>query len=189
MTITAYQQTRAGQLTTVTVSSDLDPLDGAITYYWYFDGTYLGHSASPSHTFCLREGDQGRAEVVDTQDPDFDPLTEGPAGWPSRRTVFWTASIDATVVSYRVDQQEGAGPWTTIAVVPHDPLRWSCTVLTGRLVDLVEYTFRVVPLDAAGNEGTPLAIGPEKVVRTPDAPDFTATLDPETAKVTFAEQP
>ena len=209
MTITAYQQTRAGQTTLVTVTSDLV---GAVTYYWYFDGVYLGKSASPSRSLHLREGDQGRVEVLDSQDPDFDPLSEGPADWPARRTIHWTASIDPSVAAYRVDQREAsgrpgpaaiggfvgllawllawkslAGPWVPIAVVPHDPLRWSYAITTGRLIDLVEYAWRVVPLDAAGNEGTAAVIGPEKIVRTPDAPDFTAAFDAETGKITFTE--
>jgi hypothetical protein len=60
-------------------------------------------------------------------------------------------------------------------------------VTTPRLDDLTTYTWRVIPIDAVGNEGTPLEIESESVVRRPDPPAFTATFDDGTSTVEFAE--
>jgi len=184
MAITAYTLTRLGEVTTVTVTSDLA---GTIYYHWYTDGCYVGGGQSASRSFYLGLSDQTRVEVVDTNDADFDPVAGAPAGWPARRTLWWVRSIEADVASYRVEQKLGAGDWSTLAIVHDRPEAWDYAVMTDRLDDLSDYTWRVVPVDAAGNDGTPFTIGPEQIVRTPDAPNFTITFDAGTTKVTFAE--
>ncbi len=76
--------------------------------------------------------------------------------------------------------------WETIGIVPHDEAQWVYSLLSPRLDDLADAEFRVVPVDKAGNDGTALALSAERIVRTPDAPDFTATFDSGTTKITFA---
>ena len=88
---------------------------------------------------------------------------------------------------YRVEQKLGAGDWETLRIVPQVADQWAYSLLTDRLDDLSSYTWRVIPVDAAGNDGTAITIGAELIVRTPDAPDFTATFDSGTTKVTFDE--
>jgi len=80
----------------------------------------------------------------------------------------------------------GAFAWETIGIVPHDDAQWVYSLLSPRLDDLADAEFRVVPVDKAGNDGTALALSSERVVRTPDGPDFTVTFDSGTTKVTFA---
>ena len=91
------------------------------------------------------------------------------------------------VRTYRVDQRQSLGEWETIAEVASLGSTWEYSCVTPRLQDLATYEWRVVPIDAVGNEGTPLVIDSESVVRRPDPPAFTATSDDGTARVTFSE--
>jgi len=208
--ITNYETTRLGGATLVTVTSDLT---GTVFFHWYLDGTHVDATTSPSRMFWQAGGDQVRVEVVDTLDPDFDYIAGAPAGWPARRTLWWVSaartglaamsldelallSLDELATSplssddvahYRIDQQRQAEGYEAMAIVHYVPGRWTYSHLTGRLDDLTEYTWRIVPVDQAGNDGAAFQIGPETIVRRPDSPDFTATLDEPSGKITFAE--
>jgi hypothetical protein len=186
MAITSYAQVRNGTETTITVVSDLV---GTVYYHWYVDGALLASTTAPTWSILLEPGEQVRIEVLDTLDPDFDALAAAPIGYPSRRSLYWLRSIDADVVKYRVEQQQDAGAWSTIGTVPATVDAWTYSFLTPQLADMAEYTWRIIPVDAAGNDGTPVVIGPESFVRLPDAPDFAADFDPLTERVTFAEAP
>lgn len=184
MSITAYQTTRLGNVTTVRVTSGLS---GTIYYHWYLDGFWVASTTAPRRDFLLPLGDQVRVDVLDTLDADFDPIANAPAGWPSRRLLWWLRSLDGGIEHYRLEQKKGAGDWSAVAVVRHQNESWSYELLSDRLDDLSQYTWRIVPVDAAGNDGTPFTIGPEEIVRTPDAPDFAIAFDNQTTKVTFSE--
>jgi hypothetical protein len=183
MTITNVERTQIGNMTTVTVTSDLEP---PVYYHWYEDGQWVGRTTTPSHTVFVPAGGQRRLDVVDTTDPDYDPAA-GEPGFPSRRTVHWIRSLDADVIRYRVEVQVDGGDWETAATVPAVSGQWAYTWLSDVLVDCAEYAWRVIPIDAAGNDGTPIAIDAELIVRHPDAPDYTVAFDPEDYKVTFFE--
>jgi hypothetical protein len=167
VTITAYSQTRFGNVTQVTATSDL--VGGPVYYHWYSDGCWCGASTAPTWSAFVPDDEQARLECVDTLDPDYDPLAAPPAGWPARRTLYWVRSL-GDVDHYRVEQSQDGGAYEVLARVPAEPTRWDYTFLTGRLDDLSDYTWRIVPVDAIGNDGPPLTIGPERIVRTPDAP-------------------
>jgi len=184
MSITAYNfQNLRGQIQ-VTATSDLP---GAVIYHWWVDADYVGASQSPSRVFSVYPGEQVRIQAVDTTDPEFDPAANAPDGWARRRVLRWLRSLDLDARRYRVDQKEAAGEFQTIGWVPYDPAAWEYTYRTRELADLTEYTWRVVPIDAAGNEGDPATVGPELVVRTPDAPSFAISFNPATTKVTISE--
>jgi len=183
MTITAIQQTRFGNVTTVAAASDLG---GTVYFHWYLDGCWVGVSQTGAWDFYLPLADQARIDVLDTADPAFDPVVNAPAGWPARRTIWWVRSLAADCDHYRVLQKKAAGDWQTIAIIHQEPHRWEFSILTDRLDDLSDYQWRVIPVDLAGNDGTPIGIGPERIVRTPDAPNFTIAFNPETTKVTFS---
>ncbi|MCP4249172.1 MAG: hypothetical protein GY778_19175 [bacterium] len=175
----------------VTVVSDLV---GAVFYHWYTDGAYVGMTTTSTRTFYIEPGEQVEIEAIDTLDVNFDPIANAPTAYPARRTVQWLRSLEADVAQYRVETTPwvGAG-WVTVGTVYHDEAAWSYDLLTERLEDLTPIIVRVVPVDGSGNDGTPLAfpvllgLFGEMVVRTPDAPNFTATYDGGTQKVTFAE--
>ncbi len=187
MAITSLTAQRSDGATTVTAVSNLSPGAGeSIRYHWYLDGVYVGVTFAGVRTFALEHGDQGRLEVLDTLDPDFDPVANAPEAWPARRRLWWVRSTAADVDHYRVEQQADGGAWSLLGIVRHEASAWDYEYLTPRLDDLTEYAWRVVPVDAAGNEGTALSLGSEDLVRTPDAPDFTATFNAGPTTVTIA---
>jgi len=103
-----------------------------------------------------------------------------------RKTLWWVRSLAEDVDHYRVDQSIDGGVWhelTTLRVIDN---QWDYQHTTAPLTDLATYIWRIVPVDTAGTDGTPIEIGPEKVVRTPDAPDFTINFDPATRRITFS---
>jgi hypothetical protein len=180
--ITTINQNRSQNITEVRAASDLS---GTVFYHWYSDGNYLGVTAEGKKAFFLSPGSQSRVSVVDTTDPEFDPVANNPGGFPSRKKLFWLRSFE-TIAEYRIEQKIGEGSWTTLAKVPHDSKKWMHEFLTQPLKDLTVYTWRVFPVDAAGKAGDPVVIGPETIVRMPDAPKFSAVFDPETLTVTIA---
>jgi len=185
MAITSYTQQQFGTLTVVTVVSDLS---GTIYYHWYIDGAYIASTQSPTRGFTFEAGDEVRIEINDTNDADYDPIANAPAGYPAKRTIDWIRSLDDDVVSYRVEQKKRAVEWVSIGTVRRNGEAWSdgYALLSPRLDDLSTYDWRIVPIDAAGNDGTATGLDSEDVVRTPDAPDFTISFDEGTTKVTFA---
>lgn len=184
MAITDIQQQPLGTVIVITATSDLT---GTVYYHWYLDGSYVGVTTDGSRSFSSAVGGQARVEVIDTTDAGFDPIANAPDGYPSRYTVHWARSSDTTAALYRVEQRQDGGSWESIGSVDHDPDRWSYSLLTGVLVDLSVYEWRVVAVDAAGNDGSIVSIGPLNVARSPDAPDFTVSFDPGTTRVTFTE--
>ena len=183
MTITNYNIQRIENITEVTVTSSLS---GTIYFHWWLDGIYQGMTESATRGFFLPVGEQARVEVIDSNSAAFDPVASAPAAYPPRRSLFWIRSLAADVLRYRIEQQKDGGGWTTLGYVDHLPAGWSYSHLTDRLTDLSTYAWRIVPVDAAGNDGTSLSLGSEKIVRTPDAPGFAIAFDEGTTKVTFS---
>ena len=183
MAITDIQTNRAGNVTTVTVTSDLS---GTIYYHWYIDGSFIATTQLNVYQFYLENDDQVRIEINDTNDPDYDPIANAPAGYPARRTIYWVRSQDSDVRHYRIEQQKDGGGWASIGEVLHDVNQWAYSLESPRLDDLSEYEWRIIPVDLAGNDGTALALDSEKIVHTPDAPDFTVTFNEGPDTVTFA---
>lgn len=186
-----------------------------IHFHWYIDGELVASTTSSRYSFYLPSGDQVRVDVLDTVDPDFDAVANAPAGYPARRELFWTRNTRSDPVlrttrlgpsgsiprlgdeseitpfvalsHYRLEQQKDGGGWTVLARVREKIGVWEHRYRTARLTDLSTYSWRIVPVDINGNDGTVLTIGPEKIVRTPDAPNFTVAFNDGTQKATFAE--
>lgn len=184
MAITSYSQVRDGNMTEVTVTSDLG---GTVYYHWYVDGCYVASTTSPVKSFYLEVDEEARVEVLDTNDSAYDPIANAPAGWPSRRSLWWIRSTASDVDHYRVEQKKGVGSWATIGLVQHDDREWTYHLLTPRLDDLETYQWQVIPVDKAGNDGSALDFGSEKIVRTPDSPDFEISFNSGPTTVTFSE--
>ena len=177
-----YSISRLDRITEVTVASQLT---GDVRYHWYLDGTYQGETRRPRMTFFLEQDQQAQVECIDAPDDDFDPILQAPAAWPARKTLWWICSTDSDVDHYRVEQNRAAAGWTTLRTVAHEPDRWDYFLTTDRLDDLVSYQWRVIPVDAAGNDGTAVTLSAETIVRTPDAVDYTIGFDEGTTKITF----
>lgn len=188
MSITSTSTVRQGNTTTVSVTTGLS---GLVYFHWYVDGEYVGSSASTggrsSRSFIVGPGFQSVVDVLDTNDRDFDPYANAPDSYPARRTLQWVRSTSSDVRHYRVEQLVDLGDWESIGVVQDDPARWSYTFVVSGLTDLSFYSWRVIPVGENGNDGDMLILNEEYIVRTPDAPDFTATFSAGTSKVTFAE--
>jgi len=174
-----------GSVTQVIATSDLT---GIVYFHWYLDGRHVGVSQDGVFAFSLGLGVQGRVEVLDTTDPDFDPIANAPAAWPATRVLWFLRSIDLACVRYHITQSKDGGASETIGYVVQDALTWAHTFITPRLDDLASYAWRIFSIDDVGNvDATGFPVGAELVVRTPDAPDFTVAFDPGTTKVTFTE--
>jgi hypothetical protein len=182
MSITAYSQRRVSRTTYVTVTSSLS---GTIYYHWYLDGIYLGVTNVPTKGIMLEASEQARIECVDTTNAVYDGASYGATDYPARRILSWVRSVDSSVVAYVIRQKKAAGSYADLARV-HDRGEWSYQYTTPRLDDLTEYTWQIVPVDASGNEGSALTIGPELIVRTPDSPRFSTTWDADESTLTVA---
>jgi len=183
MSITSYTQTRDGNMTIVTVTSDLS---SPVFYHWYQNGAFVGSGNQASWTFFLDDGEQARVECHDTNDADYDPIANAPTLRAARRTLEWIRSTAADIDHYRIDQKIGDGDYEQIAMVNARAGIWSYTYQTDRLSDLTSYTWKITPVDNAGNDGAALVFDQERVVRTPDAPSYTVAPDEETPPhVTF----
>jgi len=180
MAITSESSVRHGRVTIITVASDLeDPY-----YHWYADGSWLGVTRDPEFSIVLDGDDEIEITCQDTTDADYDPIANAPAGWPARKTIWWTAPADSDIDHYIIRQQLDGGAWTDLGVVNHDG-SWAYGFLTARLTDLGSYAWRVVAVDAAGNEGTLKEIAAATVVRRPNSPAFSIAYSAVTQKVTF----
>ena len=191
MAITGYTQTRAGNITRVTVTSDLSPPAGGVIYYhWYLDGGYQGvtrsSSTTSSKTFMLDQSEHVRIVCQDSLDANYDAIANAPVGYPARRTIEWVRSVDPAVARYLVTQIVGVDI-DQVANLPALSGRWQYRFVTPPLADLTSYTWRIAGYDAAGNAGNWKQVGAEKIVHTPNAPRFTVSFDAGTTRVTFAE--
>jgi len=184
---TSFTWKRVNNTTIVTV---VPILAGTVYYFWYQDGRLVGQTQKPTKTIVLTPGDSARLEVLQTNDPAFDPIANAPVGYPPRRTLEFVRSLDPSIERYRIEQKVGSGAWTILGYVRDNPTQWSYRYQTGRLLDLTSYSWRVVPMNAAGNDGTPVSLGPggggaEFIVRTPDAPTFNVAFQSYADAVEF----
>ena len=189
MAITNYSAQRIGQTVLVTVVSDLSGDD--IYYHWYLDGAWLGYTRNePTFAVYLPPSDTAEIVCQDTADADYDGIANAPDGNPSRMSLYFLRALDSDVDYYRVDHATGqstpgSGDWSEIGRVAHTG-EWAYSFLSPVLDDLTWHWFRVVPVDAAGNEGDALTFGPYYHVRRPDGPTFSASYDSGTQRITFA---
>jgi hypothetical protein len=161
-------------------------LAGRVYYHWYINGQFRSSGLANTKTFFIRDGDTLRIECIDTNNPVFDSIANAPESVPDRFTIFWLQSQDTDVAEYSVQQNKDAGGWSEIARITHDDGQWAYEFTTERLVDLSTYQFRVIPYDVPGNAGTALTMTSEKIVRTPDAPNWDDTYDEGTDKLTWS---
>lgn len=186
--IESYSTTSDGFLTLVTVVSNLS---APVYYNWFQDGEFLSQTLNaPEFTFFVAADQQTNIVCVDSNyatlsdfsddfndDFGWDMSIAGVPGFPSTRTLEFVRSLDPTIASYEIQQAENGGSWDTIGFVADDPSRWSFSFVTAPLDDLAFYAWRVVPIGQTGNAGTSVSIAAETIVRTPDAPAFSVTLN------------
>lgn len=185
MGITSISQQQIFDVTNVTVVSDL--VGAPIYYWWYLDGSPVLQTTTPTQNFRLSPYVQVDVRVIDTLDANFDAVANAPLGYPATRSLWFVRSIDAAADHYIVQQRvAGTDTWSTIGQIQQIGPQWTQSIQTQPLDDLTSYEWQVVPCDAAGNEGPPLALPAELIVRRPDAPAWSMAYDPETFRVSFA---
>lgn len=150
-----------------------------VTLRMYSNGVKVGEFESLDGYFAFTltgmPGDSLQFEVLDKA------CSIPSLAFPGRATLNWRAQTDAT--EYRVEEYVSAA-WTERQVIPANgsgsyvwQSRW--------LEDETTHQFRVVPVNSAGNDGTPLAFS-MLLVRIPDVPRVTYTYNATTDKVTIA---
>jgi hypothetical protein len=175
---------RLGAVSQVSAETSL----GGGQIHWYRDGQYV----APGDVLSVQLDALSRVEHVASNDPLFDPLTvPQAAGALGTRTLFWVRSLDVEIDKYRIEQAQKApaagswGAWTPLAIFPDDPSKWSYQFTTAVLADLTDYRWQIVPIRKGSIDGDPLPLGPEFVLRTPDAPAYTISFNPVTGRITI----
>lgn len=182
MSISSYAFTPLGNFVRVMVTSTLS----GPTVFWYVDGVFLESTNDLEVTIYLPDAEFAEVVAIDSTSPlTFDIAGNAPASFPAHHTLWWTRSTDADVESYRVRQQIAAAGLVTIADVSADD-SWAYSVKSPRLLDLTQHDWEVVPIDASGNLGAALVIGPVTVVRRPDPTDFVIAFSSGTSRVTYS---
>lgn len=143
-------------------SDEVDP-----TYWVYLDGVLV--STQTTEEFELQtEG--AYAPVVEVLDAADDVPSDA---HPGILRLGWLPDADAA--QYLVQQYDGAA-WDTIATLAADASRPWWHYDTPGLADETTHTWRVLPVDAAGNQGTAVQFV-ALMVRHPDPPKVTFTYD------------
>lgn len=181
MAITSLTARRLGRLTVVTAVSGLS---GTVYFHCYVDGTWIGQNTTGVFYITLDTNEQAQIDVQDTTSATYDYIANAPTVYSAKRSLFWTASADADISYYLIEQNKDAAGWTEIGRV-YDNGIWSFAFLTLKLTDLASYQFRITPVDLAGNSGTAKTLSAETIVRVPEAPSFTISFDDGTDKVTY----
>jgi len=160
------------------ISSNLTP---PVTFGVWIDGSLAYSVESADGTVEIR---LPLDEQVDVEVTDVDGAIP-PFGAAARFTLTWLSVAGAT--QYRIDRYDfGDSTWTEQQPSPvpaqgQRAFRWQ----SPRLEDGEVHRFRIVPMDAAGNSGDALEFT-GRMVRKPDLPRFTATVD-DTGELTIDE--
>lgn len=112
----------------------------------------------------------------------FDDATSPAFAYPDFAILTWYAV--ATAVAYGIDEKQGAS-WVARETIDDDTSPQYFLWRSDRLADDTTHEFRIVPIDAAGNEGTPIS-RTLLMVRVPDAPEVTFAYSSVTTKVTVS---
>ena len=145
-------------------------------FYVYLDGQYVATVYQPFYQLEVAAGEQVQIEVLD------DTSAPGDA-YPGRMVLSWDAPVEATA-SYRVDEYVG-GVWTQVSLMQPGPGQTHFEYQTGPLADLSAHQYRVVAVDAAGNDGVAKNFA-VTMVRRPDPPVATRTWNQITGMMTVA---
>lgn len=146
---------------------------GSPVYSIYRDGLLIGTTASESMRLYVAPGEQPHIEVLDAG---------GGLVYSAPGRVWLSWYPDTSAAHYLIEQAP-AGVFSFVATVTESGLGYY-RFLTTWLADGYDGQWRITPVDAAGNEGTPLAFVVVQV-RHPDVPSVSYTYDPVTAKVTI----
>jgi hypothetical protein len=163
VTITVQKQVSAQNWTLSWVSNLINP-----TFYIYQNGILQAVTPSKTGTFRVTTGAQLLIEVLD------DPNQKPSLVYSGVVFIGWYQVPSAA--AYTIEKWSG-GAWANVDTVP-DIGAWWLSWTSPYLPDSQPYQFRVTPIGANGNPGTP-QIFTGFMVRVPDAPGNTFTLNPD----------
>jgi hypothetical protein len=138
-------------------------------------GEYESLDGYFAFTVNIMPGDSDSFEVLDKS------CSIPALAFPGRATLNWRAKTDAN--KYRIEEYVSAA-WTERITINSNGS--GSYVWTSRyLEDVTTHQFRIIPIDASGNDGTALTFS-MYLARVPDVPLVTYTYDSGTGKVTIA---
>lgn len=143
-------------------------------YRVYRDGELVLTTRATTYDAAIADGAAPVFDVVDQEDAD-------PSAFPPFAVVQWYQVADAA--AYRVEQYVDSA-WTMLVTVADDG-RGYYQHRTATLADDTTHQFRVVPVSAAGNDGTPTTLS-ILMVRYPDPPDPAFSYDSGSTTVSIA---
>lgn len=130
------------------------------TFRVYRDGVLLSEQTAAEYELSVTGGEVPVIEVLD------DASANPQSSFPNGLTLGWRT--DPESATYRVDRWTGAD-WLEVDTLAASDGGWQ-SYSTGVLADGATHLWRVVPIDSAGNSGTPLEFS-ALMVRHPDPPD------------------
>jgi len=136
-------------------------------YRVYEDGILVSTQIGNSYTVRAYNGACPVIEVLDQVD-----AVPAPA-FPPNLVFGWQGDSDA--YSYKVEVDQGAG-FVEVETFLNDPAASWMSYSTGTLADETTHTWRITPIDAAGNEGTSVTFV-TLLVRYPTPPDVNFTYN------------
>lgn len=143
----------------------------APVFYIFVDGVLSSTQAGGSYVAPA-------GAVVEVLD---DPATAAQPAFPAVLVLGWVDDADAA--AYRIEQKIG-GLWTAVVTRHNTGEPWQ-SYATGPLEDGSTQEWRIIPLDAAGNDGSGASFV-SLMVRYPDVPDVAYSYDNGTGTVTVA---
>lgn len=167
--ILASRWAGANQLEVEWTSDQADPV-----YRLYVDGELLAETELTVWRFAISPGTSPLIEIRDD--------ATRPPVYPGRATLHWRVAAGA--VAYRVEAWSGTA-WTVAGRVSVGGESAYATWTSDWLADGQTHQFRLLPLDAAGNEGEAVELA-ALIVRHPDPPEVALSYDPGTGLVTIA---
>lgn len=157
-------------------SSDLSP---PVTFRVYRDGVLI--ATTQARTLDVTQPADGSGsplyEVLD------DPAIEPGEIIPDHIELFWRGSVDAAKYEVALKVQDDPDVYERKATVKDSGegyFNWSSQPIE----DGIPTYWRVTPISAAGNEGTPVYLA-GRIVRTPSPPKASYSYSASTRKVTI----
>lgn len=174
--VTIESVTRVGEdLYELAWSSD-QVISASNPYRVYQDGVLIAVQTAASIVVQAPAGQVPIFEILDDSESVPQP------GFPGYAIVSW--ALDTDVSRYRVEEYDGAD-WNEVAIVSPDLTTSFQSWQSETIDDLATKQYRVIGIDAAGNEGTATVFA-FLMVRHPDAPDVDMTFDSGPGTVTIA---
>jgi hypothetical protein len=146
----------------------------APTYRVYLDGVLVSTQTAAQF---LVSAQANAMPVLEVLDHTADAPSEA---HPATLTLGWLTNSD--VADYRVEQKV-SGSWTEIVTLAREDGPWQ-QYTTPVLADDTTHEWRIVPIDAAGNEGTEHNFT-ALLVRHPDVPSVSYAYSAVTGLVTI----